>query len=340
MANARAANMSAVGGSGGGRVAEATVVVTGGAGFIGSHTVEQLLRQGCRVVVVDDFSSGKRANLAAVMGNERLTVIEADVSDGLWSCLAGYIQKHGPVQRIIHLAAQTSVVRSIESPLHDLRANYSSTMNIADFARRTQAKRVVFASSAAIYGDVETVPVLESQPAAPLSPYGLHKLASEQCLRYHADVHGIPASVFRFFNVYGPRQDANSPYTGVISIFIHRALQNLPLTIFGDGSQTRDFVYVGDIARMLTKACLSYQLGFSLANLGTGSATSVTQLAKEIVRLCNSTSTIGYGPARVGEIKHSLAAIDQARELLDYAPEVALAEGLEHTVTWYRSAPK
>jgi len=321
-------------------VAQETVVVTGGAGFIGSHTVEQLLRQGCRVVVVDDFSSGKRANLAAVKDNERLTVIEADVSDGLWGCLASYVQKQGPVQRIIHLAAQTSVVRSVESPLHDLRANYTSTMNIADFARRTGAKRVVFASSAAIYGDVETVPVQEAVPPAPLSPYGLHKLASEQCLRYHAVVHNIPASVFRFFNVYGPRQDPNSPYTGVISIFINRSLQNLPLTIFGDGAQTRDFVYVGDIARMLAKAALSDRLGFSLANLGTGNATSVTQLAKEVVRLCNSTSTISYGPARAGEIKHSLAAIDQARELLDYAPEVALAEGLEHTVNWYRSAQK
>jgi UDP-glucose 4-epimerase len=321
-------------------VAQETVVVTGGAGFIGSHTVEQLLRQGCRVVVVDDFSSGKRTNLAAVKDNERLTVIEADVSDGLWSCLAGYVQKHGPVQRIIHLAAQTSVVRSVESPLHDLRANYSSTMNIADFARRSGIKRMVFASSAAIYGDVETVPVHESVPPAPLSPYGLHKLASEQCLRYHALVHNVPATVFRFFNVYGPRQDPNSPYTGVISIFINRALQNLPLTIFGDGTQTRDFVFVGDIARMLAKAALSDTLGFSLANLGTGSATSVTQLAQEVVRLCQSTSTIQYGPARAGEIKHSLAAINQAREQLDYAPEVALAEGLEQTVQWYRSAHK
>jgi UDP-glucose 4-epimerase len=321
-------------------MAQETVVVTGGAGFIGSHTVERLLRQDCRVVVVDDFSSGKRSNLAAVKDDARLTVIEADVSDGLWSCLASYVQKHGPAQRIIHLAAQTSVVRSIESPLHDLRANYTSTMNIADYARRTGAKRMVFASSAAIYGDVETVPVHESQPPAPLSPYGLHKLASEQCLRYHSIVHNTPASVFRFFNVYGPRQDPNSPYTGVISIFINRALQNLPLTIFGDGAQTRDFVFVGDIARMLAKACLSDRLGFSLANLGTANATSVTQLAQEVVRLCSSTSTISYGPARAGEIKHSLAAITQAREQLDYAPEVALAEGLQQTVTWYRSSTK
>jgi len=319
-------------------VAEPSVVVTGGAGFIGSHTVEQLLKQGCRVAVVDDFSTGKRANLVAVRDNERLTIIEADVSDGLWSCLSGYVQKHGPVQRIIHLAAQTSVVRSVESPLHDLRANYTATMNAADYARRTGAKRVVFASSAAIYGDVETVPVRESQVALPLSPYGLHKLASEQALHYHAAVHGVPASVFRFFNVYGPRQDPNSPYTGVISIFINRALQNLPLTIFGDGTQTRDFVFVGDIARTLAEACLSDRAGFSLANLGTGNATSVTELAKEIVRLCGSTSTISHGPARAGEIKHSLAAITQARELLDYAPEVALADGLGQTVAWYRSA--
>jgi UDP-glucose 4-epimerase len=319
-------------------VAEQTVVVTGGAGFIGSHTVEQLLRQGCRVAVVDDFSTGKRSNLAAVRDNERLTIIEADVSDGLWSSLADYAKQHGPVQRIIHLAAQTSVVRSVQSPLHDLRANYTATMNIADYARRTHAKRVVFASSAAIYGDVETVPVHESQVAAPLSPYGLHKLASENCLRYHATVHALPASVFRFFNVYGPRQDPNSPYTGVISIFINRALQNLPLTIYGDGGQTRDFVYVGDIARMLAQACLSDRPGFSLANLGTGKATSVAELAREIVRLCKATSVVSHGPSRSGEILHSLAAITQARELHDYAPEIALAEGLAQTVGWYRGA--
>lgn len=319
-------------------MAEETVVVTGGAGFIGSHTVEKLLGQGCRVVVVDDFSTGKRENLASVRDNERLTIIEADVSDGLWSCLSAHVRKAGPVQRIIHLAAQTSVVRSVESPLHDLRANYTSTMNIADYARRNQVKRVVFASSAAVYGDVETVPVSESQDPAPLSPYGLHKLASEQCLRYHATVHQVPASVFRFFNVYGPRQDPNSPYTGVISIFINRALSNLPLTIFGDGTQTRDFVFVGDIARMLVRACLSDRPGFSLANLGTGNATSVSQLAQEIVRLCGASSTIQHGPARAGEIMHSLAAIAQARELLDYAPEIALADGLAETVSWYRSA--
>lgn len=318
-------------------MAEESVVVTGGAGFIGSHTVEQLLQRGCRVAVVDDFSSGKRSNLAAVRDNERLTIIEADVSDGLWSCLSGYTQKHGPVQRIIHLAAQTSVVRSVESPLHDLRANYTSTMNIADFARRTRAKRMVFASSAAIYGDVETVPVRETQTPAPLSPYGLHKLASEGCLRYHALVHSVPATAFRFFNVYGPRQDPNSPYTGVISIFINRALQNLPLTIFGDGSQTRDFVYVGDIARMLVQACLSDRPGFSVMNLGTARATSVTELAREVVRLCGSTSSISHGPARAGEILHSLAAIELAREQLGYAPAVALSEGLAETVAWYRS---
>jgi UDP-glucose 4-epimerase len=318
-------------------VAEQSVVVTGGAGFIGSHTVEQLLRQDCRVAVVDDFSTGKRSNLGTVRDHERLTVIEADVSDGLWSCLAGYVQKYGPVQRIIHLAAQTSVVRSVESPLHDLRANYTATMNVADYARRTGAKRVVFASSAAVYGDVDIVPVHESQVAAPLSPYGLHKLASEQCLRYHAAVHAVPAWVFRFFNVYGPRQDPNSPYTGVISIFINRALQNVPFTIYGDGSQTRDFVYVGDIARMLAQACLSDRRGFSLANLGTGNTTTVAQLANEIVRLCNSTSAVSHGPARAGEIRHSLAAITQARELLEYTPAVTLAEGLAQTVAWYRN---
>lgn len=315
-----------------------TVLVTGGAGFIGSHTVERLLQAGRRVVVLDDFSTGTRENLAAVLDHERLTVMEGDVSDGLWASLADYRQACGPIHRIIHLAAQTSVIRSIASPQLDLRINYEATMHVADYARRTGVRRVVFASSAAVYGEVETVPVSEVQRVAPLSPYGLHKLASEQCLRYHSDVHGVPASVFRFFNVYGPRQDPNSPYTGVISIFIRRALRGEPLTIFGDGSQTRDFVYVGDIARMVAAACLSDRPHYALMNLGTGVATSIGQLAAEIVRLCDSGAQIGHGPARPGEILHSLATIEHARTVLGYAPEVGLAAGLERTVEWYRRA--
>jgi UDP-glucose 4-epimerase len=310
-----------------------TVVVTGGAGFIGSHVVDRLLAAGCNVIVVDNFSTGKRGNLPV---DDRLAVVEADVVDGLWSCLRAAVRRLGNATRIVHLAAQTSVVRSIECPVLDMRINYGGSLQAFDYARHMGVKHVVFASSAAVYGDVATTPVHEDDSTRPLSPYGLHKLASEQCLRYHADVHGLGATAFRFFNVYGPRQDPGSPYSGVISIFMSRATRGQPLTIFGSGEQTRDFVYVGDIAAAVVTACLQAKPGFSVMNLGTGKETSVTDLARETMTLCQAEGEVEHAPAREGEILHSLASIELAHERLGFTPSVDLAQGLATTVRWYR----
>ena len=279
-------------------------VVTGGAGFIGSHTVDRLIELGHRVVVLDDFRTGKRANLArwlapkhAFSGAEpALELVTCDISNGIFSALAPITREHGPVERIVHLAAQVSVVHSVANPLTDMAVNYGGTLHVLEYARAHGVKKVVFASSAAVYGDVETMPVGEDTPTRPLSPYGIDKLASELALDYYAAVHGVPTTALRFFNVYGPRQDPGSPYSGVISIFSDRARAGKPLTIFGDGGQTRDFVYVGDVVRAITNA-LADGNSRLVANVGTGGEITVKELAQTIVRLCGNTSTIEHATA-------------------------------------------
>lgn len=314
------------------------VVVTGGAGFIGSHTVDALLARGHQVAVVDNFSTGRRDNLSSAAGHPSLDIVEADVVDGLWGPLADTVRRRGAVTRIIHLAAQTSVVASIQNPLHDLRVNYMGTNRLMEYARHEGVEKVVFASSAAVYGDVADVPVSEEAPTSPLSPYGVNKLSSELLLRYYASVHGVATQPLRFFNVYGPRQDPRNPYTGVISIFFERALRGQDLTIFGDGHQTRDFVYVGDVARTLVEACLRPGGQGEPCNLGTGCETSVNELARHILLAAQSSSAIHHADARPGEILRSCADIQAARAALDYEPTVSLAEGLRMTAQWMRSS--
>jgi UDP-glucose 4-epimerase len=310
------------------------VVVTGGAGFIGSHTVDLLIERGCRVVVLDDFSTGKRANLARWAGDERLQVLTVDISHGIFAALAPVTAQHGPIERIVHLAAQVSVVHSIANPLTDLRINYGGTVHVLEYARATGVKKVVMASSAAVYGDVSTFPVDEDAVCHPVSPYGAHKLASEHALFYYSAVHGVASTALRFFNVYGPRQDPSSPYSGVISIFADRAGAQRDLTIFGDGGQTRDFVYVGDVVRAITGAVLSDEPATDRAaiNVGTGSEITVKELATTIVELSGKGSKILHAPARAGEIVRSVARVDRLQDLLGIRAETRLREGLAATL--------
>jgi UDP-glucose 4-epimerase len=303
------------------------VVVTGGAGFIGSHTVDALLAHGHRVVVLDDFSTGKRANLAQHATNDRLHIVEHDVAEPIAKALAPF----GPAERIVHLAAQVSVVRSVENPTFDMRVNYGGTLQVLDYARANGIKKIVLASSAAVYGDVTEMPVDEATPTRPVSPYGIHKLASEHALAYYATVHGVPSTSLRFFNVYGPRQDPSSPYSGVISIFSDRAKAGRPLTIFGDGQQTRDFVYVGDVVRAILSALGDGNSGV-VANVGTGGEITVSELARAIVELCGNRSTISHAPARAGEILRSRARVDRLRDQLGVVAQTQLVEGLRNTI--------
>jgi UDP-glucose 4-epimerase len=189
------------------------VVVTGGAGFIGSHTVDRLMETGHRVVVLDNFSTGKRANLARWADHPMLHVVICDVAHGIFAQLAPIVAKYGPVERIIHLAAQVSVVHSVANPLVDMQVNYGGTLHVLEYARVMNVKKVAFASSAAVYGEVTQLPVAEDAACKPVSPYGIHKYTSELALDYYANVHGVATTALRFFNVNGPRQDPTKPNT-------------------------------------------------------------------------------------------------------------------------------
>ncbi len=314
--------------------AQKLVAVTGGAGFIGSHTVDRLIEAGCRVVVLDDFSTGKRENLAQWANDERVEIVSVNIADGIFAALAPVTARLGPISRIIHLAAQVSVVHSIANPLDDVRINYGGTVHVMEYARTTGVEKVVFASSSAIYGDVTEMPVRETAPKAPVSPYGIDKFGSEKLLYYYSAVHGVPATALRFFNVYGPRQDPSSPYSGVISIFATRAMASRPMTIFGDGNQTRDFVYVGDVSKAVAEVCLSDKGDREVANIGTGKQTSINDLATTVVELCGGGSKISHAEARPGEILHSVAAVERAREIFGFEAKVPLTQGLKETLEW------
>lgn len=317
------------------------VVVTGGAGFIGSHLVDRLIELDHRVVVLDDFRTGKRANLArwldrkyAFDGSEpALEIVTCDVSYGIFAALAPITAKHGPVSRIAHLAAQVSVVASIANPMTDMAVNYGSTLHVLEYARSMAVAKVAFASSAAVYGDTDVLPVHEDLSKRPISPYGIHKLTSELALDYYASTHGVATTALRFFNVYGPRQDPSSPYSGVISIFSDRARAGKTLTIFGDGKQTRDFVYVGDVVGALV-AALADGNSRLVANVGTGGETTVLELAQRIVELCSASgkrSPIEHAPARAGEVLRSCAVVERLARLGTPAT-TTLVEGLRQTL--------
>ena len=306
-------------------------VVTGGAGFIGSHTVDSLMETGHRVVVLDNFSTGKRANLARWADHAALHVVPCDVSHGIFAALEPITRVHGHVERIAHLAAQVSVVQSIANPQFDTQVNYGGTIHVLEYARAKGVKKVVLASSLFVYTDVTEMPVHEDAAKTPLSPYGINKYASELALDYYANVHGVGTTALRFFNVYGPRQDPSSPYSGVISIFTDRARAGRPLTIFGDGQQTRDFVYVSDIVRAIV-AGLGDGNSRLVANVGMGGEISVVELARTIVDLCGGRSTIEHQPARAGEILKSRANVTRLREALGVVAQTKLVDGLRLTL--------
>jgi len=309
-------------------------VVTGGAGFIGSSVVRALLADGQRVVVLDDFCTGKRANLEG-LDDSRLQVVEADVREGLETAMSSVDASWGAPCAIIHLAAQVSVAASLEDPVGDAHRNHCATLQVLEYARKHPGARVVLASSAATYGDVDEVPVREASARWPLSPYGIHKFSSELSLRAYAEVHGVPTASLRFFNVYGPRQDPSSPYSGVISIFMKRGLAGDPLTIFGKGEQTRDFVFVTDVANAIRKAASTDFRG-DVFNVGTGEQTSIITLAETVARLAAQGSQVSFAPARKGEVLHSCAELSHSRTGLGYEPSVSLEDGLAQTLAWYR----
>jgi len=294
---------------------ESPILVTGGAGFIGSNLVDVLVARGYAVRVLDNLSTGKRSNLSDAAGVE---FIEGDVADAqvMRRAVRG-------VRAVVHLAAVASVQASVDDPVGTHQSNLVGTLNLCEAMREEGIHRVVFASSAAVYGNNgEGQAIDEDTPKAPLTPYAADKLASEHYLDFYRRQHGLEPVVFRFFNIFGPRQDPSSPYSGVISIFTERAQKGLPIAVFGDGEQTRDFLYVGDLVEVLVQALESTEVEAGAINVGLNRATSLNELLAAIGDVLGGLPPVSYQAARSGDIRHSRA--DNARLLQRYRlPEPA-----------------
>jgi UDP-glucose 4-epimerase len=303
----------------------ACFLVTGGAGFLGSHLVDALLRQGHLVRVLDDLSSGHRHNLP-----RQIQFLHGDITDP-----TTVEEAFEGIDACFHLAAIASVVRSNREWLRTHEVNLTGTLNILNQARRLRHRReipVVYASSAAVYGDCGTVPIGEDTPVAPLSAYGADKSACELHARVAGAVHEIPTVGLRFFNLYGPRQDAQSPYSGVIALFADRLRLGEPVEIFGDGEQVRDFTYVGDAVRALERALTAASTSAPVFNICTGNGTSVRALAETMAELYQTDITACYSPARSGEVRISIGDPRRAAEQLGFRAQTALADGLAITL--------
>jgi UDP-glucose 4-epimerase len=305
-------------------------LVTGGAGFIGSHLCDALIARGDTVRVLDDLSTGHRSNLPAAA-----TLIEGDVADP-----AIVAKAMDGVDGCFHLAAIASVEKGVTDWLGTHNANITGTITVFDAIRRQGSRiPVVYASSAAVYGDAVTVPIAETEPCKPLSAYGADKYGCELHARVASHVHGIPTVGLRFFNVYGPRQDPKSPYSGVISIFCERVTAGSAVTIFGDGQQTRDFVYVGDVVAALLAGMGLRPSDSPVFNVCTGIPTSVEALARLIADLAGKNLNAQTQPPRAGEIRHSLGVPTLADTVLGLSGRVPLRMGLGKVLTWMTGSP-
>jgi len=296
------------------------ILVTGGAGFIGSHLVDRLAADGHRVRVLDNLSTGKRANLAKTPQAE---LIEGDIRDA--DVVSDAVRG---TEAIFHLAAVASVQASIDDPLGTHGSNFTGTLNLLEAARRGSVRRLIYASSAAVYGDTEALPVSEDMLTNPLSPYAADKLAGEHYLGFYARKHGMATTAFRFFNIYGPRQDPSSPYSGVISIFVDRAQRREGVTIFGDGRQTRDFVFVGDLVEVLTASLLNEKASGAILNVGRGIECSLLDLLAALERLVGRSVMRQHEAARIGDIVRSRANVSRLRAVLGSIPSTGIDIGL------------
>ena len=306
-------------------------LVTGGAGFIGSHLVEELVRRGDRVRVVDSLVTGHIENLAAVA--DRIEFIEGDLANaGVADAAAA------GADYVLHQAAIPSVPRSVAEPVFCHRANVEATLNLLVAARDAGVRRLVFAGSSSVYGNVAALPTPEDSPLSPLTPYALQKLIGEQYLALFTSLYGLETVTTRYFNVFGPRQDPSSPYSGVISLFIRALLDGRTPTIFGDGEQTRDFTYVANVVDGVLRACHAPGIAGQAINVATGSRVSLNTLFETLRGLTGSSVAPAYGPARTGDIRDSQADISRARARLDYHPSVDFPEGIARTLAWARLA--
>ena len=305
-------------------------LVTGGAGFIGSHLVEELVRRSQRVRVADSLITGKRSNLTHV---DDVEFLQGDLADPDFAVRAAQ-----GVDYVLHQAAIPSVPRSVNDPITSNRANVDATLNVLVAARDAGVRRVVFAGSSSAYGNSPTLPKHEDMPARPLSPYALQKVVGEQYLQMFTALYGLETVSIRYFNVFGPRQDPSSPYSGVISVFATALLEGRSPTIYGDGEQTRDFTYVANVVDGVLRACDAPKANGEVINVATGGRISLNMLFEAMRQLIGGDVKPVYADSRPGDVRDSQADIAKAQRLLGYSPSVSFEDGLRATVQWYRDS--
>jgi len=307
------------------------ILVTGGAGFIGSHLAEALVKAGHRVRVIDNFFAGKRENLHAVRGD--VEIMKGDCADP-----AAALRAVKGIEVVFHEAAVPSVARSVSQPQLSHRANATATLTMLDSARVAGVRRFIYAGSSSVYGESRERAKREDMAPAPLSPYAVEKLVGEHYLRVFAGLYGMETLTLRYFNVFGPRQDPGSPYSGVISLFATALLQGKTPVIYGDGRQTRDFTYVANVVDGNLRALRARGLRGQVVNLATGRGISLRELLRALGGETGCSVLANHRPARPGDIRHSLADVRRARKLLGYTPRVDFEAGLRRTVAWYRES--
>jgi nucleoside-diphosphate-sugar epimerase len=303
-------------------------LVTGGAGFIGSNTVDELLRRGQSVTVLDDLSAGKEENLAGV--RSKIDFVRGSITDP--DTCAKAVRG---ADYVIHLAARTSVPRSVKDPVETNRINIDGTLNVLVAARDAKVKRMVYAASSSAYGETPTLPKVETMQATPLSPYGVTKYVGELYAQVFGRVYGLENVCLRYFNVFGPRQDPTSQYSGVLSRFSLALLEGAQPQVYGDGEQSRDFTYIENVVDLNLRACEAAGASGRVFNGGTGARITLNQVLKTLGKIAGKDVTAKYEPARTGDILHSQADITEARKVLGYEPKVNFEQGLRRTWEWY-----
>jgi len=305
-------------------------LVTGGAGFIGSNTVDELVRRGNSVVVLDDLSSGKEENLAEI--RNKITFIKGSITD-----IEVVRKAMHEADYVLHLAARTSVPRSVKDPIETNRINIDGTLNVLVAAKDVKVKRVVFAASSSAYGETPTLPKVETMQPQPISPYGVTKYVGELYAQTFGRCYGLENVSVRYFNIFGPRQDPSSPYSGVLAKFCTAFLEGSQPVVFGDGEQTRDFTFVENAVQANLLACEAPNVSGRVFNVGTGGRVSLNQVLRALEEITGKTLETKYDPPRDGDIRDSQADISQAKEFLGYDPQIGFEEGLARTFEWYRT---
>lgn len=305
-------------------------LVTGGAGFIGSNVVDELVRRGHSVIVLDDLSTGKESNLACVRGKIELRV--GSIVD-----LATVQAAAQGADYVLHIAARASVPKSVADPIDSNTVNIDGTVNVLVAARDAKVRRVVYAASSSAYGDSPELPKTETMPAEPISPYAVTKYAGELYAQVFGRVYGLENASVRYFNVFGPRQDPNSQYSGVLSRFMYALIHNERPVIFGDGEQSRDFTYIDNVVDETLRACEAPDASGKVFNGGTGARITLNQVLKMLQEITGKKVCANYEPPRAGDILHSQADISLARKVLGYEPRVQFEEGLRRTWNWYKA---